>query len=683
MKRYYITLSASALGSLLRTDIYQGKSYLVCPVISAVGDKVIYPANAPYPEYVPAEVLSIATESRNFRPVVMNHPVDDSGQYCSANSPGILEKYQYGFVFNARFEDGKVKSEIWLDEVRADEIGGDAPRTIERLKSGEVVEVSEGSYVIVDEQEGIHNGDEYSGVWSLCVPDHLATLSEGIEGACSVNKHGCGANRVNRGNGMRNGTEGKGASMRFAALSQARRPTFTGTESSSWSVPTFSEYIRYLNPGSDGPKSVSQCSSELKTRIANHSLLGDPSANSTSGLTTLPCVNPSNGKLNEKALLAIINGKNIPDDLPESALKSAQDMAQRLINSEFSSLGVANMKNKNNGRGGVLSRFLSMFRDSMSNNRLYTKLTSELQEIEPGFLSVDDYDLESKTVVYSTMIRFGSEYDYSAKTEYYLWQRTFSVTDENVTINDDPIAVEWNQVYTPVTENPEPEAGLEVSHVNTINEAEPCSCKGGHEMEFNRDNAVSKLIASKKFTPAQKDYLRKLDDSVLKYMEESLPKPVTNGDPSENKSADHGDKTIIENTPGDKKVMEPDANVPPPNPTDDKTTDRVLLSKSQYEDLLAMKPAADAFRAQQEQTKSTLVKVLSSHQTEYTEPELKAMDVPNLQRLCKVLKVDIAPSQTTVADYSFARGVGINLDENKAPQMPSVTEKIRAARAAK
>lgn len=177
-----------------------GISYLVFPVISMVGDSVVWPANSSVPCFVPSETLEFCVESRNYRPIVMNHP-HDGKDYVSACSPDILSKYQFGFIFNARFEDGKVKSEMWLDPLRAEKIGMGATQAIDRLKAGEIVEVSEGDYTVEEEVSGVSSsGEKYGSRWLLAIPDHLAILPLGVEGACSVKNHGCGGNRVMSGN---------------------------------------------------------------------------------------------------------------------------------------------------------------------------------------------------------------------------------------------------------------------------------------------------------------------------------------------------------------------------------------------------------------------------------------------------------------------------------------------------
>ena len=67
---------------------------------------------------------------------------------------------------------------------------------IERARAGEMIEVSVGAWVSAERSSGTADGQRYSAVWRDIVPDHLAMLPEGTEGACSVDM-GCGAPRAN------------------------------------------------------------------------------------------------------------------------------------------------------------------------------------------------------------------------------------------------------------------------------------------------------------------------------------------------------------------------------------------------------------------------------------------------------------------------------------------------------
>lgn len=185
-------LKAMADGSLLRTATLHDTEYLVVPIVSAVGDEVWWPANSPNPELVPAEVLEAACWSRNNRPIVAGHP-RVNGEYVSANSPEILEKYSYGHLFAAEFDNKRVKVEAWFNKSRAKEVGPDATNVISRLEKGEQIEVSEGNMVVSELKEGELDGKPYKSVWLSAICDHLATVSKG---ACD-NEMGCGGPRVN------------------------------------------------------------------------------------------------------------------------------------------------------------------------------------------------------------------------------------------------------------------------------------------------------------------------------------------------------------------------------------------------------------------------------------------------------------------------------------------------------
>src|SRR5262245_413939 len=64
------------------------------------------------------------------------------------------------------------------------------------MKNGEIMEVSTGLFIDLEEVDGFYNNERFSGIWRNIVPDHLAVLSPGTIGACSV-ADGCGAPRTN------------------------------------------------------------------------------------------------------------------------------------------------------------------------------------------------------------------------------------------------------------------------------------------------------------------------------------------------------------------------------------------------------------------------------------------------------------------------------------------------------
>lgn len=186
-----LSLSASADGSQIRTAMFNGKQNLVVPVVALLGNTVVRPMNSRGAEFVPEKELASSPAGWNGRPIVPDHP--DGGR-ASANSPTVLESQAFGRVFGARYEDGRLKMEAWLDPARADKVGPLAQEVIRRCREGKMVEVSVGVWVTANQKRGSHNGSDYEYEWSQIVPDHLAMLPEGVPGACSV-KMGCGAPR--------------------------------------------------------------------------------------------------------------------------------------------------------------------------------------------------------------------------------------------------------------------------------------------------------------------------------------------------------------------------------------------------------------------------------------------------------------------------------------------------------
>jgi hypothetical protein len=104
-------------------------------------------------------------------------------------------------LFNTVIDGKKLKTEAWINLGRVKDLGEEIEETVDRLLEGEIVEISTGLFSDIEEEEGRFGGKEYSGVWRNVVPDHLAVLSKGKIGACSL-ADGCGANRANQKEGV-------------------------------------------------------------------------------------------------------------------------------------------------------------------------------------------------------------------------------------------------------------------------------------------------------------------------------------------------------------------------------------------------------------------------------------------------------------------------------------------------
>jgi hypothetical protein len=205
-QRVYLSTNATADVQSIRQEEFRGKKYTVIPVVAIV-ETVVQGANAPAPELALASEFGKFPQSWNGRPVVLNHP-SINGVFVSASIPSVLEDYAFGTMFNAMLDQKRLLVEAWIDNERVEELGGEFADVLTRANAGEEIEVSAGAFLDVVQHKGELNGRSYEGVWQNVVPDHLAFLSKGQKGACSV-ADGCGAPRVHEG-----ASETQGASFR-------------------------------------------------------------------------------------------------------------------------------------------------------------------------------------------------------------------------------------------------------------------------------------------------------------------------------------------------------------------------------------------------------------------------------------------------------------------------------------
>jgi hypothetical protein len=167
-----------------KLNTLNGREYLTAPVVMAkvtVMNKILYKEDE----------LKRSVVGWNNRPVTVSHPANEDGSFLSANSPEVLEKYQVGFVFNTRMDKGKLKAEIWLDK----DLLANHKDLANKIDAGEMIEVSTGLFLDLEEKEGVFNSKEYVGIGHSYLPDHLALLPNEI-GACSI-EDGAGFPRVN------------------------------------------------------------------------------------------------------------------------------------------------------------------------------------------------------------------------------------------------------------------------------------------------------------------------------------------------------------------------------------------------------------------------------------------------------------------------------------------------------
>lgn len=182
----------------LRTEVYQGRDHVVLPIVALVGEIVVTGMNSDGPEYIPAHVLAAAPAGWNGRPVVNVHPTDADGNGSFANTPDLWEQMCFGQAFNVEFADNRLRVDCYLDPKKAEQVGEGAVEVLAKAEAGEMVEVSVGAWVWLEDEEGTSpSGESYSHRWAALVPDHIAVglQSQGAGiGACSV-EMGCGGPR--------------------------------------------------------------------------------------------------------------------------------------------------------------------------------------------------------------------------------------------------------------------------------------------------------------------------------------------------------------------------------------------------------------------------------------------------------------------------------------------------------
>jgi hypothetical protein len=174
-----------------RTEMFDGKKHLIVPVVLMVSGV----HNGSHgPVLHTEDDLAKYPASWNGIPVVVQHP-EENGVNVSANSPEILDQAIVGRVFGTRFDEGKLRAEVWLDEKRLSRI---SPESLECIRNQAPLEVSVGVFTDDEEVEGQWGDETYTAVSHNHRPDHLALLP-GSKGACSWDD-GCGI-RANEENG--------------------------------------------------------------------------------------------------------------------------------------------------------------------------------------------------------------------------------------------------------------------------------------------------------------------------------------------------------------------------------------------------------------------------------------------------------------------------------------------------
>jgi Uncharacterized protein conserved in bacteria (DUF2213) len=162
-----------------RLETLEDKTYTVVPMVMMT-EGVHSGSQGAF--FYPKDELSKTPVVWNHKPVVVYHP-EMNGRAVSACDATIINSRKVGVIMNAKVEGGKLKAEAWIDRTKADKVD---KRIGEAIDKNEVMELSTGVFVDVDQTPGEWNGEAYTGIAVNYRPDHLALLPDQI-GACSVN----------------------------------------------------------------------------------------------------------------------------------------------------------------------------------------------------------------------------------------------------------------------------------------------------------------------------------------------------------------------------------------------------------------------------------------------------------------------------------------------------------------
>jgi len=156
----------------------EDREYVVVPVVMLT-EGVHNGSDGPL--YYPKDELGKTPVVWNHKPIVVYHP-EMNGQGISACDPTVITSRKVGVMMNTVFENGKLKSEAWIEKSRADLVDN---RIMEAIEKNEMMEVSTGVFVDLEQASGDWNGESYQGIARNYRPDHLALLPDKI-GACSI-----------------------------------------------------------------------------------------------------------------------------------------------------------------------------------------------------------------------------------------------------------------------------------------------------------------------------------------------------------------------------------------------------------------------------------------------------------------------------------------------------------------
>lgn len=359
----FATCAASPAADAVRFETLAGETHLVAPVV-LVTEGVLNGG------FLSAEEIQRSVPGWNSVPVtappsadLSSHPVDENGEFTTANTVEHWEQYVIGQTFAVEYDDEirGLRGELWLNIERAKRVGEQAIAVLRRLNDGESLEVSTGYWHAWESESGTFEGQSYDQIQFDLIPDHLATLPNET-GACSW-ADGCGAPRVNalladggETEGMVEADTGNGNRITRAVNvllgnetcacgghadpdpsanrnASPRTPEYSETETSpAWGEVSLSfEAFRDAYADSDASE-WADLSEADRSAIAARSLNGDAGSETFEDGVVLPVVNPASDNLNETGLEAALSRAPQTDGIDADA---TQSRIRSLLEGEF------------------------------------------------------------------------------------------------------------------------------------------------------------------------------------------------------------------------------------------------------------------------------------------------------------------------------------------------------------
>ena len=159
----------------IRHEELDGREYLVVPM-SMILEGVH--AGSQGSIYYSKSELSKTPKMWNMKPITVKHPTRGD----TATDLSIYKSQAIGMIMGAKWQNGKLKAEAWIDKKKASKV---EPEVLKHIQSGIPMEVSTGLFADCVMEEGEWLGEKYVAVAKNIRPDHLAILPD-KDGACSI-----------------------------------------------------------------------------------------------------------------------------------------------------------------------------------------------------------------------------------------------------------------------------------------------------------------------------------------------------------------------------------------------------------------------------------------------------------------------------------------------------------------